>query len=270
MTIPVSSLEPGYELPSLKKVALNTWAAEKGSIHDDEEARKHGFAGGLVLGATSFAYVTELMISSFGPPYFETGRLKLQYARPVYSSQDITVKGVVERIEPEEGGQRIHLEVWIENPAGDRCVRGTASVRLPVLIKPELDKLEIGQELNPYRYRIDVADVERHLESVGVSPVGFLTDSPWGRPVVPPGMFAMDTDLLTHLTFDYNPGVHVSSDMEYLAPAFVGKAYTCRGWIVDKYNRKGNDYMVVEAVTVDEDGREIARNRHATIFRLGK
>ncbi|CAI8052735.1 hypothetical protein GBAR_LOCUS28857 [Geodia barretti] len=39
----------------------------------------------------------------------------------------------------------------------------------------------------------------------------------------------------------------------------AGKTITVRAWIADKYLRRGKNYIVTEAVSVDEDGRLIDR-----------
>ena len=42
-------------------------------------------------------------------------------------------------------------------------------------------------------------------------------------------------------------------------PPVPGKRITVRAWIADKYLRRGKNYIVTEAVSVDEDGRLIDR-----------
>ena len=42
-------------------------------------------------------------------------------------------------------------------------------------------------------------------------------------------------------------------------PPLAGKTITVTAWIADKYLRRGKNYIVTEAVSVDEDGRLIDR-----------
>ena len=42
-------------------------------------------------------------------------------------------------------------------------------------------------------------------------------------------------------------------------PPIAGKRLTVTAWIADKYLRRGKNYIVTEAVSVDEDGRLIDR-----------
>jgi alpha-amylase/alpha-mannosidase (GH57 family) len=48
----------------------------------------------------------------------------------------------------------------------------------------------------------------------------------------------------------------------------VDREYTVHGRIAEVYERKGNSYAVLDTMTVDQDGREILRNRHTSLFRL--
>lgn len=42
-------------------------------------------------------------------------------------------------------------------------------------------------------------------------------------------------------------------------PPVAGKKLTVRAWVADKYLRRGKNYIVTEAVSVDQDGRLIDR-----------
>jgi hypothetical protein len=54
---------------------------------------------------------------------------------------------------------------------------------------------------------------------------------------------------------------NMGHDSEYFNPPVPGKRITITGRIADKYIRRGNTYIVVEATAVDEDGRLIERSK---------
>lgn len=54
---------------------------------------------------------------------------------------------------------------------------------------------------------------------------------------------------------------NMGHDSEYFNPPVAGKRITITGRIADKYIRRGNTYLIVEATAVDEDGRLIERSR---------
>ena len=64
---------------------------------------------------------------------------------------------------------------------------------------------------------------------------------------------------------------NMGHDSEYFNPPVVGKRITIRGRIADKYIRRGNAYIIVEATATDEDGRLIERSKLVGLAReVGK
>lgn len=54
---------------------------------------------------------------------------------------------------------------------------------------------------------------------------------------------------------------NMGHDCEYFNPPVAGKRITVSAHIADKYIRRGNAYIIVEATAVDEDGRKIETSR---------
>ena len=54
---------------------------------------------------------------------------------------------------------------------------------------------------------------------------------------------------------------NMGHDSEFYNPPVAGKRITITGRVADKYIRRGNHYIVVEATAVDEDGRLIEVSR---------
>ena len=54
---------------------------------------------------------------------------------------------------------------------------------------------------------------------------------------------------------------NMGHDSEYFNPPVAGKRITITGRIADKYIRRGNTYLIVEATALDEDGRLIEKSR---------
>ena len=64
---------------------------------------------------------------------------------------------------------------------------------------------------------------------------------------------------------------NMGHDSEYYSPPIAGKRITITGRIADKYIRRGNTYLIVEATAVDEDGRLIEKSRLVGLAReVGK
>ncbi len=64
---------------------------------------------------------------------------------------------------------------------------------------------------------------------------------------------------------------NMGHDSEYYNPPVADKRITISGRIADKYIRRGNAYIIVEATAVDEDGRLLEKSRLVGLAReVGK
>jgi len=62
-----------------------------------------------------------------------------------------------------------------------------------------------------------------------------------------------------HLVYHDAGSVNARCAFHCYNPPIPGKRITVQAWIADKYARRGKNYIVTEAVSVDEDGRLLDR-----------
>jgi len=283
--------EPGEELPARTVVARNTAAEEAGSIHDDAYAARFGYRGGLVPGVALLAYLTPSLIEAFGDAWPQRGRLHARFVRPAYDSETLAVRATVAR----RDGDDVMLACRVQNERGTACVEATASCTIgeappaerapwrrgipaprPVRVVPggglpplDPDTFVIGEELMPLTYRVTQDDSMAWAAQMDDQSSWYRGASPFGdRPIVHPAFFARDPIELLRHNFAYKATIHAETALAYQHVAWPDRDYTVFGYIADVYERKGSSYVVVHTLTVDQDGREIARNRHTSIVRL--
>ncbi len=123
----------GQELPVLvKKIGQRKIDAYSGvkpkSIHSDPEwAKQKGFHAPLAQGMMSTAYVSEIMTNLLGEGFIKGGKMAVNFIKPVYTDDQLTIHGTVLEKTPEDGATRVTVEVWCENQRGDKTLVGTAS-----------------------------------------------------------------------------------------------------------------------------------------------
>jgi len=101
------------------------------NIHTSiEDAKRHGQPDAVVQGLCSAAYISELCVNFFGPPWVTTGRLSTAFIRPVIVRDTITASGLVKRFEEESGRSRLWLDVWCKNQRGELTTVGRASAQI--------------------------------------------------------------------------------------------------------------------------------------------
>lgn len=285
--------QPGDRLSPLMVVARNTAADEQGSIHDEEYARSMGYKGGLVPGPTNLAYITRRLVDFFGPIWVEGGRIALRFSRPAYDGEQVTVHAIVRERQEREGGAELSLDCWLEDPEGKRCVEGSACCTVgeapppqptpwpqvrPVRSRREgrsdalpplrYEDVMVGEELRPLPFHISSEEGALWAAGADDHSSWYIDASPFGEAIVQPAMFSVDPINLIRHNFQRKASIFAACDLAYRAPGFVDRGYTISGYVVDKYERKGNQYIVVDSMTADEDGREIVRTRYTSLVRL--
>jgi hypothetical protein len=122
-----------------------------------------------------------------------------------------------------------------------------------------------GSVLNSYDRMITRDDVATFLGRTGESledytAVGVLT--------VPPGTLMGLYGPLIHGTFDYQAGVHVSSDMTVTRAPRVDEALHIEGRVLDLFEKNGNKYITFSVEVGSMDGEDLALVAHTSIYAL--
>ncbi len=128
----------GDEIPKLVKNCssqqLVFWAAGSGDfyqIHYDKDfAQSTGLPGIIVHGALKNAFLGQLLHDWVAPAGF-VKKFGCSYRGMDYPNKDIVCRGVVTGKRQEDGESLVDLDVWTENPEGQKTSPGTATVRLP-------------------------------------------------------------------------------------------------------------------------------------------
>jgi acyl dehydratase len=128
----------GDSIPELAKNCstqqLVIWAGASGDfyqIHYDLNfAKNTGLDNLIVHGALKNAFLGQLLHDWVAPGGF-VKEFGCQYRGMDYPDQDITCGGVVTRTYTEGDQHFVELDIWTENPDGQKTTPGTAKVMLP-------------------------------------------------------------------------------------------------------------------------------------------
>jgi len=285
----VTAMAPGEEATPLGKVAHNAATESENRIHDDVEARRLGLRGGLVPGVTLYAYLTELVLPLLGPEWLRHGACSVRFVRPVYEGDAVVCSATRSNGDTEADGG-IGLDLAVRDPAGNVCVTGEAmlygtadqheelpsqlesgSATVPsVESRPILTRetAPIGASLSPNTLTIDPGAVEAYAAEVADPNPWYRGGSPFGLPLVPPGLLAGQPARLLRQNFSYGPSVHTASEIQHLSLALAGGTYRVGGTLIESYTKRGNDYLVMDTLLSDHTGALVVRIRHTSIFRF--
>ena len=131
-------LNEGDEIPTLVKNCstqqLVQWAAASGDfyqIHYDLNfAKRTGLDNIIVHGALKNAFLGQLL-HDWVAPGGSVREFGCQYRGMDGPDQEITCKGVVTKKLVEGDDHIVELDIWTENPEGQKTTPGTARVVLP-------------------------------------------------------------------------------------------------------------------------------------------
>ena len=247
-------------------------------IHSTAVATEYGFKAALVGGVTVYGWCTPPIIESLGERWLDDGWADVSFRRPVYPGDVMTV--TISPTSADGAG------LLMTNDRGERCLVGEVGVGTgpwssafmrsawtvaeprPVAVPYlTLDDAPVGQDLRPMP-----VPFSREQAIAYATDLQRDTHGRWGgeRPRLHPGWLAARMTPMIHHSYDYAPAIHTHSRVQHLAPGYAGQTVTVTGHFVRAYEEKGHHYAVVDGSILVEDGTEIARIRHTTIFRPAK
>ncbi len=264
----------------IRRTARNSASESDNKIHSDAEAQLFGYRAALVPGVTLYAYLTQLALPFFGEEWLARGGSSVRLLRPVYEGET-----VVCRAEPRADGSRTVLDLSCGREDGTVCAEGGAWLpdapagslggasslpdSSPAHPLPELtpDTVPVGVPLAPLETFFDAEAARAYADETDDPSPLYRDASVSGGPVLPPGVLAGRQARLLRINFSFGPSIHVASEIEHLAPARTGALYRTGGVIRETYERKGNHYLVLDALTT-AGGTPVMRVRHTTIFQV--
>jgi acyl dehydratase len=265
----------GMQLPAHTLTAHNDAAASANKIHDDTVARQYGFRGGLVPGVSVYAYMTYPLVHSFGEAWLTRGAVRVQFARPIYEGDQITVTGTVTALAESE----VRFDLASTNAEGVACGIGTAALPSASGTAPDpaeipggprqvppvpisWDAVVVGQPLPPLTLAVTPQDNEEycHMHADDLE----LYRGTNG--LVHPGILLRQCNRIFSEHFILGPWIHVASDITTYRPCQVGETLEIRGVPVQKFEKKGHAFVVLD-VLIDAAGEAVQRVKHTCIFR---
>ena len=131
-------VKEGQDIPTLEKTptarTLVQWAGASGDFfelhYDKEFAKTMGYPNVLVHGRLEAAYLTQLLTDWAG----EKGvvkKMSVQYRGNAFPGQKLLIKGKVTKKYQKDNENIVELEIFVENPEGQKITPGSAIVALP-------------------------------------------------------------------------------------------------------------------------------------------
>ena len=124
------------------------------------------------------------------------------------------------------------------------------------------DEVYVGLDCGRRGYVISPQIVREYADAVQDHHPWYFGPSPFGGPVAP-GLIRhseMFVDRRWYLPNIYG-NLHAKQEWELFAPILVGEHISAHSWVIDRYRKRGRDYVVNEVLLLGDDGRVHVRGR---------
>lgn len=285
--INLSAYRIGDMLPTAEARARNTSPVSENKIHEDDIARQYGFQGGLVPGATSYAYLAGYLVRTLGTDWAAYGTSSIALVKPVYEGEIVTLGGTVTSVDGDATRGSFAAECWVDGPDGSRRAPATAGLTWgsarPAEERPAFSRTSersrrpeerlpisaatapIGVPLPPVVMAADAGATGSYLDGIEDSNPLFRDSSPFGGPLAHPGWYPGIANRVLSGNFILNAWIHTRSEIRHLGPALVGGNYHAYGEIISAFEKRGHEYVVADVLITDGADTPVARVTHTAI-----
>ena len=132
------------------------------------------------------------------------------------------------------------------------------------------ENIELNEDFGPITELVDDYAVKRFAFAMDDYRPWYFGDSPFGRRIAHAGILANEILQLFTQVYDSNTvvGLHTHEELWFVNPIFVPECVRLYGKYVEKYERRGKGYVVMEADARGEDGRVLVRHRGIEILHI--
>jgi acyl dehydratase len=244
--------------------ARNTATDSENRIHDDQTAAVYGFRGGLTPGVTVYGYLTVPVIRRFGLEWLERGAMSLRFHQPVYDGEEVVavLNGNCASVCRQDGPEATVcatgdvLRVDTEAPS----LADYPEEALPAERPPGSSlSLAPGRILGTVRASLSLPDdafLAMQDEVLPVYQEGILH---------PAALLSLSNQALLQ-NVKLGPWIHVASELRHFNLARDGDQVAARARVAERFERKGNQFVVLDVLVVASGDRIVQHVRHTAIY----
>jgi hypothetical protein len=238
----------------------------KGSVHDDEVARRMGYKAALIPGAFVYGHISRIAIEAWGIGWAQSGSMQARFRRPVYNGEVLTAAAAP----LEDVGDGVRSSIVMRNEDGEEVAIGWVAMPHEPPTPPFLDELPVLPAPDPplavdpgglqVGMRVGSRDAVLTHEDFRTSLSAFDERHPL---YADPG-FVHSGCLLrlamgdTNRSFRFpSPVVFVAGQAQHYALVLPGQRIATSGTVTAVYERKGKHYFESDEYLI-VDGSEVA------------
>ncbi len=259
--------------PIALTIRLDDSPRYKGSVHNDEVARRMGYRAALIPGAFLYGHFSRVALDLWGRRWIEAGSMGASFRRPVYNGDAVEIT-----ITPEPGTGRFALA--LVGADGHTAAEGWIAPAADIPL-PRLDAWPL-RAVSDTRPAIAVGAALIGL--TGTTPGSLLTDDEIRQsrsdfaethPLYQNEGLAHPGFLMRRAMFEVNasfrwpgPVVLTACEAQHFALVRPGMRIETSSVIAEVFERRGKHYVVTDELML-ADGRPSARYRRTQLYAQG-
>jgi hypothetical protein len=251
----------------------NVSVASENKIHDDAEAKRYGFKGGLVPGTVMYSHMTRPVVGRFGEKWLGRNAGEVVLLKPTYEGERLSVTAA-----DAPGGNRNAVKVSLVNadglclatletavpeqlPAPDPLSRmepdRSGGARIPI----GWDAVIVGKPLKVLPWQPTSADQSAWCTGVSDDlPVYRGKNAP-----LHPGFILQTANRAFSNHFQVKPWIHVSSRIVTRGVLRVGQSIEVRAHPLERWEKKGHQFVKLYVAMIAA-GEPLVEIWHTAIF----
>jgi acyl dehydratase len=250
-------------------VARNSATASENRIHADDGARRYGFRGGLVPGATVYGYVSHALLETLGPGWVAHGVTRARFVAPCYDGEDllVSVRGPGFEVTSGERACVVGSAALCRDGAGGLDIPWIPPAPAPAPEdRPPADEtvLAAGRVLGPVVLPTDWAATAAYLERLGEPSTMYAAEG-----IVHPGMLLEGANRILMSNVVLPAWLHVESEIEHRRAVTVGERLEVRARVGELFERKGHRFVALWVTWLVGD-ETVSVGRHTAIWQLAR
>lgn len=248
-------------------VARNSANASENRIHADDVARRFGFRGGLVPGATVYGYLSHALLEALGPGWVAHGVTHARFVAPCYDGDDLLVSVDPPRFEVTSGERTCVVG------SAALCRDGAGGLDIPLIppapVPAPEDRppagehsLALGRVLGSVVLATDWPAAAAYLERLGEPSAMYAAEG-----IVHPGLLLEGANRILMTNVVLPAWLHVESEIEHRRAVTVGERLEVRARVADLFERKGHRFVALSVTWLVGD-EMVSAGRHTAIWQL--
>jgi acyl dehydratase len=232
-------------------------------------ARRYGFRGGLVPGATVYGYVSHGLLETLGPDWVAHGVTRARFVAPCYDGDHLLVSVDVPGFEVTSGERTcvVGSAALSRDGAGGLDIPGIPAALVPAPEdRPLADEnsLAAGSVLGSVLLPTDWPAAATYLERLGEPSAMYAAEG-----IVHPGLLLEGANRILMSNVVLPAWLHVESEIEHHRAVAVGERLEVRARVGDLFERKGHHFVVLWVTWLVGD-EMVSAGRHTAIWQLAR